>query len=102
MQNVFRITWNYHPKVCDIVGINANILFFGNFHKMKLHDFELAFQSLIRDNEYVSSSMAGDLYFPGKVRNVKYRILKLTYGVFMIGMILSVIAISIVFKYLGP
>jgi len=86
----------------DVENKKVNILFFGNFHKMKLEDYELAFQSLIRDKEYVYSSMARDLYFLGKVLNMKYRILRLTYGVFMIGMILSVIAFSIAFKYLGP
>ncbi|WNH08196.1 Pycsar system effector family protein [Thalassobellus suaedae] len=45
--------------------------------------------------------MKKDLYFLGLVLNKKYKILRLTYSVFMIGIIISVIAFTIAFQYSG-
>lgn len=86
----------------DIKQRKVNLLFFGNFHKMKLVDFELAIHELIKDKEYMYSSLTKDLYFLGIVLNKKYKILRWTYTIFMIGMIVSVLAFAIAFKFFGP
>lgn len=85
----------------DVMDKKVNILFFGNFHKMKQPEYEDAFQSLIKDKEYMYSTMSKDLYFLGKVLFRKYKILQWTYTTFMIGMILSVIAFAFAFRYYG-
>jgi predicted metal-dependent HD superfamily phosphohydrolase len=86
----------------DVEKKNVNLLFFGNFHKMKLPEYEWAIQELIQDKKYVYSSLTKDLYFLGVVLDRKYRLLRWTYTIFMIGMILSVIAFFIALKYYGP
>lgn len=86
----------------DVKQRKVNLLFFGNFHKMKLEDYELAIQELIKDKEYMYSSLTKDLYFLGIVLNKKYKILRWTYTIFMIGMVVSVIAFAIAFKFFGP
>ncbi|MFK5974548.1 MAG: DUF5706 domain-containing protein [Flavobacteriaceae bacterium] len=86
----------------DVKQRKVNLLFFGNFHKMKLADYELAIQELIKDKEYMYSSLTKDLYFLGIVLNKKYKILRWTYTIFMIGMIVSVIAFAIAFRFFGP
>lgn len=86
----------------DVKNKNVNLLFFGNFHKMKLQEYEWAIQELIVDKKYVYSSLTKDLYFLGVVLDRKYRLLRWTYTIFMIGMILSVIAFFIALKYYGP
>ncbi len=83
----------------DVKDKKVNLLFFGNFHKMKLEDFEWAMGEMMQDRDYLYSSMKKDLYFLGLVLNKKYKILRLTYSVFMIGIIVSVIAFAIAFKY---
>ncbi|MEM9142804.1 MAG: Pycsar system effector family protein [Bacteroidota bacterium] len=85
----------------DVEEHKVNLLFFGNFHKMNLAEYEWAIQELIKDQAYVYKSLTMDLYFLGKVLDKKYRILRLTYTIFMIGMILSVIAFGIAFKFYG-
>lgn len=85
----------------DVVNKKVNLLFFGNFHKMSLKDFEWAMGEMMQDKEYLYSSMKKDLYFLGLVLNKKYKILRLTYSVFMIGIIISVIAFTIAFQYSG-
>ena len=86
----------------DVEDKKVNLLFFGNFHKMSLGDYEWALQELVKDKEYVYSSLTKDLYFLGLVLDKKYKILRLTYNIFMVGMIVSVIAFGIAFRFFGP
>ena len=85
----------------DVANKKVNLLFFGNFHKMSLNDFEWAMGEMMQDRDYLYSSMKKDLYFLGLVLDKKYKILRLTYSVFMIGIIVSVISFAIAFKYFG-
>ncbi len=86
----------------DVNEKKVNLLFFGNFHKMKLSDYEWAINELTKDKEYVYSSLTKDLYFLGKVLDRKYKILWWTYTIFMVGMVISVIAFGIAFRFFGP
>ena len=86
----------------DVKNKDVNLLFFGNFHKMSLAEYEWAIQELVKDKEYIYSSLTKDLYFLGLVLNRKYNILRWTYTVFMIGIIVSVIAFGLAFHYNGP
>ena len=85
----------------DVQQRRVNLTFFGNFHKMDLKEFEWAIEELLKDKNYVYSSLTKDLYFLGKVLDRKYRILRLTYSVFMVGIIISVIAFGIAFYFGG-
>ena len=82
----------------DVADKKVNLLFFGNFHQMKLDDFEWAMDEMMKDRDYLYGSLTKDLYFLGLVLNRKYNILRLTYTVFMIGIIVSVVAFAIAFK----
>ena len=82
----------------DVINKNVNLTFFGNFHKMKLEEFEWAISELLKDKDYVYNSLTKDLYFLGKVLERKYRILRITYSIFMTGIIISVIAFAVAVK----
>lgn len=86
----------------DVNNKKVNLLFFGNFHKMKLDDYEWAIKELVKDREYIYSSLTKDLYFLGLVLNRKYKILRLTYTIFIIGIVVSVLAFGIAFRFFGP
>ncbi|MBZ0178258.1 MAG: DUF5706 domain-containing protein, partial [Melioribacteraceae bacterium] len=83
----------------DISQKRANLLFFGNFFNMKLKDFEWGMNQLIRDKEYLYSAMIKDFYYLGQVLGRKYRYLNYCYGIFIYGMIISVIAFTIAFVF---
>ena len=85
----------------DVANKKVNLLFFGNFHQMKLEDFEWGISEMMEDKEYLYGSLTKDLYFLGLVLNRKYKILRITYTVFMIGIIVSVAAFAISFKLKG-
>jgi len=86
----------------DVTNKKVNLLFFGNFHKMKLEEYEWAIEELLKDKAYVYASLTKDLYFLGLVLNRKYKILRWTYTIFMIGIVLSVLAFGIAFRFFGP
>ncbi|WP_431125295.1 Pycsar system effector family protein [Flagellimonas flava] len=85
----------------DVEDKKVNLLFFGNFHKMSLGDYEWAIQELVKDKDYIYSSLTKDLYFLGLVLNRKYKILRLTYTIFIVGIVVSVIAFGLSFNFLG-
>ncbi|MFD2099802.1 Pycsar system effector family protein [Flagellimonas iocasae] len=86
----------------DVEQKRVNLLFFGNFHQMDLKEYEWALKELVKDKEYVYTSLTKDLYYLGLVLNKKYKILRLTYNIFMIGMVVSVLAFGIAFRFFGP
>ena len=79
----------------DIKSKSANLLFFGNFYRMKLEDFTWGMKSLIEDKDYLYGSMIKDFYFLGQVLGQKYRYLRICYSIFMYGLIISVIAFTV-------
>ncbi|WP_343487331.1 Pycsar system effector family protein [Allomuricauda sp. d1] len=86
----------------DVKKKRVNLLFFGNFHKMKVENYEWAMMELIKDHDYIYSSLTKDLHALGVVLERKYKLLRWTYTVFMIGMILSVIVFGVALKFYGP
>lgn len=85
----------FNPE--DVQQKKINLLFFGNFFKMALPDYEWAMKEMMNDREYLYGSMIKDIYFLGKVLAKKYRFLRLSYNIFMFGMIASVAAFIIAF-----
>ncbi|TCK65204.1 putative metal-dependent HD superfamily phosphohydrolase [Winogradskyella wandonensis] len=82
----------------DVADRKVNLLFFGNFHQMKLDEFEWAMQEMMKDKEYLYGSLTKDLYFLGLVLNRKYNLLRTTYTVFIVGLVISVIAFAVSFS----
>lgn len=82
----------------DIADKKINLLFFGNFFKMPYEEFEWAMKEMMKDKDYLLSSMTKDLYYLGLVLERKYKLLRITYNIFMIGIVISVISFAIAFK----
>jgi predicted metal-dependent HD superfamily phosphohydrolase len=79
----------------DIHNKRVNLLFFGNFFNMKMDEYEWAVKEMMKDNNYLYTSMIRDQYSLGKVIGRKYRLLRLAYTVFMIGLVLSSLLFAI-------
>ncbi len=75
----------------------VNLLFFGNFHKMPFEEFRWGMKEIIKDKDYVYESLMLDLHSLGIVLNRKYMLLRVTYTVFMIGIIVSVLSYVVAF-----
>ena len=81
----------------DVENQKVNLTFFGNFHKMELEQFEWAVEELLKDRNYVYKSLTKDLYFLGNVLDRKYRILRITYTIFVAGTIISLLSFALFF-----
>lgn len=79
----------------DIENKTANLLFFGNFYRMDLPDYEWGMRRMMDDSDFLYSSMIRDIYFLGKVLGKKYKLLRWSYSVFMFGLIVSVLAFGV-------
>ncbi len=97
-------TLSTRPKVTegkftreDIRQRKANLLFFGNFHNMPLEDFQWGINEMLKDPDFLYSSMSRDLYFLGIVLAKKYHYLSICYNIFMYGLIASLSAFAVAF-----
>lgn len=82
----------------DVANKKVNLLFFGNFYKMPLEEFQAGMTEIMNDRDYLYKSLMRDLYFLGIVLEKKYRLLRIAYNIFMVGIIASVIAFVIAFE----
>lgn len=104
LASVVLATLSTRPKVTegkftreDIENKSANLLFFGNYYNMEIDDFHWGMMEMIKDSDFLYSSMTRDLYYLGKVLAWKYRYLSWCFSVFMYGLIVAVIAYAIAF-----
>lgn len=81
----------------DIKDRKVNLLFFGNFHQMEFNHYLSSMHDLIKDRDYIYDSMVKDLYYLGKVLDRKYKLLSVTYQIFMAGIIISVLSFAYAF-----
>lgn len=79
----------------DLATKNVNLLFFGNFYRMKEDEYLSGMVKIMNDKEFLYESLAKDVYGQGIVLGRKYRLLRIAYNVFMFGLIASVIAFVI-------
>jgi predicted metal-dependent HD superfamily phosphohydrolase len=79
----------------DILARRTNLLFFGNFHNVSLQDYEAGVREMMKDSEFLYGSMTRDIYYQGKVLGRKYKLLRISYTVFMFGFVLAVISFGI-------
>ena len=85
----------------DIENKKVNLLFFGNFYNMSLPDYDWAMKEMMNDREYLHSSMIKDIYFLGVVLARKYKYLRISYNIFMFGLIIGILAFAVAFIIAG-
>lgn len=76
----------------DIKKKRTNLLFFGNFHRMKLEDYMWGMKEMLKDGEYLYGSLIKDIYYLGVVLSKKYRFLRLSYTIFMFGFVIAILS----------
>ncbi|WP_420580315.1 Pycsar system effector family protein [Reichenbachiella sp.] len=76
----------------DIKNQRTNLLFFGNFHKMSLEEYEWGMNELMKNSNYLYGSLIKDIYYLGAVLGKKYKRLRVAYTVFMFGFVVAVLS----------
>lgn len=85
----------------DVDDRKVNLLFFGNFYKMKLEDFNDGMEQMMEDKKFLYGSLIKDLYAQGVVLGRKYHLLRIAYNIFMFGLIIAVVAFILAFTFFG-
>ena len=85
----------------DVETKKVNLLFFGNFYKMTLEDYSKGMLTMMDDRDFLYGSLIQDVYNQGLVLAKKYRLLRISYSIFMYGLIASVIAF-VIFSLISP
>lgn len=76
-----------------------SLLYFGNFVNVNLTAFLEYLQKLKMDQNELYDSMSIDLYYLGFVLKKKYRLVLISYNIFMFGLIICVLAFLVIFLY---
>ncbi|HYD22302.1 MAG TPA: Pycsar system effector family protein [Flavipsychrobacter sp.] len=79
----------------DVLNKKTNLLFFGNFYKSTLDDYEWAMATMMTDRNYLYGMLIKDIHQLGVVLARKYTLVRWAYNIFMVGLIASVIAFTI-------
>jgi len=79
----------------DVLDKKTNLLFFGNFHRASFEEYNIAMRNMMVDTDYLYGSLIKDIYHLGTVLGRKYRLVRLAYNIFMIGIVISVIAFAV-------
>ncbi len=85
----------------DVINKKTNLLFFGNFHRMRYDEYSSAMKVMMTDANYLYSSMLQDIYNLGTVLGKKYKLLRIAYTIFMVGIIVSVVAFAVAVVWSG-
>lgn len=85
----------------DIDNKTVNLLFFGNFYKMSLEDYASGMLKMMEEYDFLYGSLIRDVYFQGKVLGRKYHLLRISYNVFMYGLVVAVIGFVIALVFFG-
>lgn len=79
----------------DLVNKKVDLIFFGNFIKLDYDDYEIDMKEMMKEDEHLYSTLLKNQYELGKILSKKFRLVKIAYNVFMIGIIITVIAFLI-------
>ena len=71
------------------------MLFFGHFSKMSLEGYQQGIMQMLKEKDYLYESLTKDIYYLGVVLGKKYKYLRISYTIFMYGLIASVVAFGL-------
>ena len=79
----------------DIIEKKTNLLFFGNFYKAPFEKYDAAMRRMMKDPDYLYGSLIKDIYMLSVVLGRKYKLIRIAYYIFMIGIVVSVAAFAV-------
>jgi predicted metal-dependent HD superfamily phosphohydrolase len=93
-----NVKWGHFTKE-DIIAKKVDLIFFGNFINMDYDDYLNAVMSMMENDEQLYSTMIKNQYSLGKILAKKFRLVKLAYNVFMIGITVTVVSFLVNILY---
>lgn len=74
---------------------SVNLLYFGSYYNMNFDEYSAGIKAMMNDSDFLYGSLTKDIFWQGKVLGHKYRLLRISYNIFLYGIIASVIAFAI-------
>jgi predicted metal-dependent HD superfamily phosphohydrolase len=89
------------PKIADGVftqeqvdNKSVNLLYFGSYYNMDLKEYDDGLKKMMADSEFLYGNLTKDIFWQGKVLGRKYHLLRISYTIFLYGIIAAVLAFS--------
>jgi len=79
----------------QLANRSVNLLFFGNFYKMAYDRYYEGMKLVMSDSEFLYASLIKDIYSQGIILGHKYKLLRISYTIFMFTLIVSVLAFAV-------
>ncbi len=80
------------PELKHGDSASNNLMFYGNFYEMTEKDYVDNITNLMNQGDELYKTIAKDTFYLGKVIDAKFKLLRKSFNVFLIGIILSVLA----------
>ena len=85
-----KVTSNINDST-PLEDAKKHLVFFGNFVSLNVDKYEELLEEMFQDTELLYGNMSRDLYYLGKVLDKKYRFLSISYNIFMVGFVATVL-----------
>ena len=83
----------------DVSNRSVNLLYFGSFYKMNFKEFNEGLKAMMDDSDFLYGTLSKDTYWQGKVLGRKFRLLRISYTIFLYGIVVSVLAFMAAFIF---
>lgn len=83
----------------DVRNRSVNLLYFGSFYKMNFKEFNEGLKEMMDDSDFLYGTLSKDTFWQGKVLGRKFRLLRISYTIFLYGIIVSVLAFMAAFIF---
>ena len=80
------------PELLHGSADTGNLMFYGNFHHMEEGEYVERVTTLMDNGDEVYEAIAKDTYYLGKTVERKFKLIRVSFNVFLIGVFLSVIS----------
>ncbi len=89
-------------KMDDFYNKKVSLIFYGNFYKMNYDDYEKAMTDMLKDQDLLLSNLNRDQYTLGKILGRKFKLLNISFTVFLVGFVISALAFLITLLLSNP
>ena len=96
------------PKIADgtftreqVDNKSVNLLYFGSYYNMNYKEYAEGINAMMADSEFLYGSLTKDIFWQGKVLGRKYRLLRISYTIFMYGIVAAVLAYAAAAIFFG-
>jgi hypothetical protein len=83
----------------DVSNRSVNLLYFGSFYKMNFKEFNEGLKEMMDDSDFLYGTLSKDTFWQGKVLGRKFRLLRISYTIFLYGIVASVLAFMAAFIF---